>query len=73
MTQTAQPRSWVTLNETGKDLSVQKPEEEDNWSLLLSVFDNLNNLCEKLSKLEYLLARMSIEQILYHNGKGVTK
>jgi len=69
MTQTTQPRSWATLSEAGKDLTIRKPEAEDNRSLMLSVFDNLNDLREKLSRLEYLLKRKSIEQILYPKGK----
>ena len=69
MTQTTQPRSWATLSETGKDLTIRKPQTEDNRSLVLSVFDSLNELCEKLSRLEYLLKRKSIEQILYQKGK----
>ena len=73
MTHTTQPRSWVTLNEPGRDLAIQEPETEDNMSLLLSVFDSLNNLCEKLSRLEYVLTRRNIEQIIYRQEKGVTK
>ena len=69
MTQTTQPRSWATLSEAGKDLTIGKPQTEDNRSLMLSVFDSLNELCEKLSRLEYLLKRKSIEQILYQKGK----
>jgi hypothetical protein len=72
MTQTAQPRSWATLSEAGKDLTIQKPEPEDNRSLMLSVFDNLNSLCEKLSRLEYLLKRKNMEQFLYKKSKGET-
>jgi hypothetical protein len=61
MTQTVQPRSWAYLSETGKDLNINKPETEDNMSLLLSVFDSLNTLCEKLSRLAYVLQRKNIE------------
>ena len=73
MTQTAQPRSWATLSNAGKDLTKQKPETEDDRSRILSIFDGLNNLYEKLSRLEYLLKRRNIEQILYQRGKGVAK
>ena len=69
MTQTTQPRSWALLNNAGKDLNISKPETEDNKSLLLSIFDSLNELCEKLSKLEYVLTRKNIEKILYPKGK----
>ena len=73
MTQTVQLRSGVTLCEADKDLTVQKPETEDNRSLLLSIFDCLNNLYENLNKLNYVLQRKNIERILYPKGKGVMK
>jgi len=73
MTQTTQLRSWATLSNAGRDLTKQKPETEDDKSGILSVFDGLNNLYEKLSRLEYLLRRRNMEQILYPGGKGVTK
>ncbi|MDR2942102.1 MAG: hypothetical protein LBV17_05890 [Treponema sp.] len=55
MTRTVQPRSTPLLN---------KMEAEDNKILLLHIFDSLNNLYEKLSRLDYLMQRKSIEQIL---------
>ncbi|MDR2923302.1 MAG: hypothetical protein LBU85_08180 [Treponema sp.] len=67
MTQTTQPRSWAVLSEARKDLTIKKPETEDNRSLLLSVFDSLNTLHEKLSRLDYVIQRKNIEQILYQN------
>ncbi|MDR2731125.1 MAG: hypothetical protein LBB81_09555 [Treponema sp.] len=70
MTQTTQPRSWANLSETGKDLNINKPVAEDNTRLLLSIFDSLNTLCEKLSRLDYVIKRKNIEQILYRKGKG---
>jgi hypothetical protein len=73
MTQTVQPRSWACLRETGNDLTINKPEAEDNVSLLLSVFDSLNDLNEKLNRLSYVLQRKNIEQILYQKGRGVIK
>jgi hypothetical protein len=51
LTQTIQPGSWANLSEAGKSLSLNKPETEDNDGLLLSVFDSLNNLYDKLSRL----------------------
>jgi hypothetical protein len=65
MTQTVQPRSLVYLNETGKDLTLSKGETEDNMSLLLSLFDSLNNLYEKINRLDYLIKRKNIEYMLY--------
>jgi len=62
MTKTIQPRSWALLSETGKDLTLKKPEAEDNMSLLLSVFDSLNTLHEMLFKLNSAIERKIIEQ-----------
>jgi len=73
MTQTVQFSSWASLSEAGKDLTINKPEKEDNISLLLSIFDNLNRLYEKLNKLNYVIQRKNIEQIFYLNGKGAKK
>jgi len=57
MTHTIQPRSVAVLNETGKDLNIQKPETEDNRNLLLAVIDSLNNLNEKINRLSYLVQK----------------
>jgi len=65
ITQTIQPRSWTLLCEASKDLTKNKLETEDNMSLLLKVFDNLNNLYEKLNRLNYVIQRRNIKQILY--------
>jgi hypothetical protein len=73
MTQTVQPRSFAYLSEAEKDLNINKPEAEDNMSLLLSVFDSLNTLCEELSRLDYLVQRKKIELLLYQEYKGETK
>jgi hypothetical protein len=74
MTQTTQPRSWAFLSETEKDLTLNKPKAEDNMSLLISVFDSLNNLYEKLCRLEYVMQRRNMEFILLQeDGNGETK
>jgi hypothetical protein len=67
MTRTIQPRSFACLNEAGKTLTINKPkpETEDNMSLLLSVFDSLNNLCEKLNRLNYVIQRRHLELSIY--------
>jgi len=70
---TTQSSSLVTLSEPGKDLSINKGETEDNIDLLLSVFDSLNKLHEKLNRLNYEIQKKSLEQILHSKGKGVTK
>jgi len=64
MTQTTQFRSWASLNEADKDLTIDKTETEDNMSLLLSVFDSLNKLNDNLSRLDYVLKSKNIEKIL---------
>lgn len=69
MTQTVQPCSSVLI---GK-LIIDKPEKDENSRLLLSVFDSLNNLYEKLNKLDYLIRRRNIEQILFRSKKGGEK
>jgi len=71
MTQTIQPRSWkISIYVTNNDLPIQKPEAEDNKSLMLSVLDSLNNLYEKLNRLDYVIQRRKIKQILYPREKG---
>jgi len=68
MSRTIQPRSWASLSNAGENLNENKSEIEDNKTLLLSIFDNLNNLKEKLSRLDYLLKRIEIEQNLYFDN-----
>jgi hypothetical protein len=50
-----------------------KPKAEDNMGLLISVFDSLNNLCEKLNRLNYVLQRKTMELDIYQKGRGETK
>jgi len=69
MTQTTQPCSWAVLDNAGKDLTIKKPEAEDLRSLLLALFDSLNNLSEKINRLNYVLTRRNIEQNIYRNNK----
>ena len=65
MTQTSQSRSLATLN-TEKDLAKNKPEKEDNAKLLLTIYDNLNELYEKLNRLSNVIEKRNAE----HNTKG---
>jgi hypothetical protein len=62
MTQTIQSSSWASLSEAGKDLNLNKSETEANVSLLFSVLDGLNKLCEKLNRLDYLIKKRNMEQ-----------
>ncbi|MDR2729658.1 MAG: hypothetical protein LBB81_02010 [Treponema sp.] len=70
MTQTIQSSLWASLNEAGKDLNQDKSEAEDNVSLLLSVFDSLNNLYATLSRLDYLIKRKNMEQNMKRERQG---
>ena len=65
MTQTIQPASWATLSETKKILN----QAEDNKRLLLSVFDSLTKLSETVNKLNFVLQRKKLEQILFQENK----
>ena len=73
MTKTIQVRSSALLNNAGKNLATSKPGTEDSIRLLLSLYDSLNILYEKLHRLDYLLNRIKMELILYKNGKGEAK
>jgi len=68
MSRTIQPRSWASLSNAGENLNEKKPETENNKTLLISLFDNLNTLKEKLNKLDYLLKRIEIEHNLYFDN-----
>jgi len=59
MTQTTQPNSGVTLNET-----------EDNKKILLSVFDSMNKLNEAVTRLNFVVQRKKLEEILFQEKKG---
>ena len=65
MTQTIQPSSWATLSETEKILN----QTEDNRNLLLSVFDSLTKLSETVNKLNAVIQRKKLEQILFQENK----
>jgi hypothetical protein len=75
MTITAQHRSLAVVSDTQKSITKAKNDIQDNNRLILSVFDSLNSLCEKLSRLEFVLRRKGkgIEQILYLKGRGEAK
>jgi len=65
MSRTEQPRSWATLSNAGEDLNKNKPEIESNKTIVLSLIDSLNNLYEKLIRLDNVMKRKIIEQALY--------
>jgi len=71
MSRTEQPRSWATLSNAGEDLNKNKPEPEteDNRTIVLSLIDSLNNLYEKLIRLDNVMKKKMIEQSLYPNSE----
>jgi len=68
MSRTIQLRSWATLNEPGEDSNENKSEPEDNRKLLLAVYDNLNELYEKLNRLNYVIEKRKLEYFLFLKG-----
>ena len=68
MTQTIQPHSSVLIK-ISIDEKIDKPEDDEISCLLLSLYDSLNDLYEKLSRLDYLIRRKNIEQILFQKIK----
>jgi len=69
LSQSAQSRSLTSLNDADIDLTIDKPAIEDNMSLLILIYASLNNLYEKLSRLDYLLNIKNIK-IIYHRNIG---
>jgi len=69
MSRTIQLRSWATLSEPGENPNENQSEPEDNRKLLLTVFDNLNELYEKLNRLNYVIEKRKLEYYLYLKGK----
>ncbi|WP_461246655.1 hypothetical protein [Treponema sp. R6D11] len=65
MSRTIQPRSWASLSNAGEDLNKNKPETENNRTIVLSLIDSLNNLYEKLTRLDNVMRKISTEQKLY--------
>jgi len=64
MTQTAQYRSLAALNEPGKTPAKNKPETENNAKLLLAVYENLNELYERLNRLSNIIEKRTSEHNL---------
>jgi hypothetical protein len=57
LTKTTQSRSNAYLCKAGNDLHIGKPETEDNMSLLLELVHSLNELYDKISRLNYALKK----------------
>jgi len=72
-TQTTQFRSFTKLNGIENGLVINKPEKENNTTLLLTICDSLNELYNKLGKLDYLMERRIIKYNLSQKEKGVKK
>jgi len=48
MTKTIQPRSWATLNEPGKVLTIRKIEEREKENIMSSLEDEVKELQNEL-------------------------
>jgi hypothetical protein len=70
MTQTKQPRSLAYFSESEKKPDKNTPKTEDNMALLISVYDSLNKLCDRLNRLNYLLKRKNVVQISSQKGEA---
>ena len=68
MSRTIQLRSWATLSEPEDAPNENESEPEDNRKLLLAVYDNLNELYEKLIRLNYVIEKRKLEYYLYLRG-----
>ena len=66
MTHTIQPLTWTAVITTE---NTKKTEAEENIRGLLSVCDSLNTLCEKLSRLDYVMKRKIMEASLIQKRK----
>jgi hypothetical protein len=64
-TRTIQSCSCVSFKNTDKDLIKNKPKAEDDRSLLLSLFDDLNNLYDLLKGLNSLIRKKKLKQLIY--------
>ena len=58
MTQTKQPHSFIMLGETGKDVKIVNNETAEDISLLLYLYDNLNNLSKTLTQMDSIQKRL---------------
>ena len=70
MTKTIQPRSLATLYDTGKDLTRNKQEANDNIILMRTALEDLKNLYEELSCLCDTIIKINIALT---KDKGETK
>jgi hypothetical protein len=66
MTQTAQSCSLAAINKAEENLTKNKSEKEDNVRLLLTIYDDLNELNDKLNKLSVIGKRIAEHNL---NGK----
>ena len=67
MTQTIQFRSRALIHNTHH--IINKPDTEDNKSLLLSILHNLNNLYEKLNRLNNVIRQKELALSFYDRNK----
>jgi hypothetical protein len=61
ITKTTQPRSSTTLTEAEKNLTINKPEINDEKDIMLALCDSLNGLYDNLSKLSNAMEQKIME------------
>jgi len=62
-TQTAQTRSLAILNQEKNEQAVKMSKTENNARLLLAVYENLNELYDKLSRLSKILEETAAKRV----------
>jgi len=74
LTQTIQLYSPVVLNDTGGADNTEKLKlEAEDIRLLALLLNSLNDLCKELCKLDHVLERKNMEQVMYRRYKGERK
>jgi hypothetical protein len=69
LTQTIQLYSPAAINDTDR----ADRQKTENLRLLTLLFDDLNNLNEELNRLNHILKRRNIEQVIHRKYKGEKK
>jgi len=58
MTKTEQARSVPEINKTGRNLTINNPETEENMRHLLLLFDKLDDYRMALTRLDYEVTKL---------------
>jgi hypothetical protein len=70
MTNSIQQNSSSIFYEIDAELSEVKRVSKENEKLLVSLFDSLNNLSDKLIELDFQIKKKLIEDALNYKNKG---